>query len=641
MTPEQAREQMVVEQIAGRALTNPRILKAMRRVPRHRFVGEAERAHAYDDEPLPIAEGQTISQPYIVALMTEAARLRPTDRVLEVGTGSGYAAAVLSELTGEVFTIERREVLAAAARTILTELGYDRVHVRSGDGTLGWPDEAPFDAIVVAAGGPEAPGALLEQLKVEGRLVIPIGPEDEQRLVRITRTGVGCYDEEDLGAVRFVPLVGAQGWPSPSPHALCRLIAECLEPMEDLEQVALAPLLDRIGDAELVLLGEASHGTSEFYRMRARITRELIERRGFTVVALEADWPDAAQLDRAARHLPPTPDAVPPFQRFPAWMWRNLETERLMAWLAEHNAALPLERRVRVCGLDLYSMHASIAAVIDCLERIDPAAARQARARYACLAPFLREPADYGLRVRNGHAACEEEVLAVLAELHARRTAALARLDEALFDAVQNARLIANAERYYRAMYSCSTTSWNLRDTHMFETLEALRSFLPGARIVVWAHNSHVGDAGATEMGAAGEHNVGQLCRRAHGDRAYAIGFGTDHGVVAAAAEWGASMRFVPIRPAHQDSYERVFARTGTPAFLLALRHPRRDELREELSTHRLERAIGVIYRPETELQSHYFEAELPRQFDEYVWFGETGPTHPLDLDADARRLAG
>jgi len=332
---------MVAHQIAGRGVRDRAVLAAMRSVPREAFLPPGMEEFAYQDSPLPIEEGQTISQPYIVALMIEALRPGKGDRVLEIGTGSGYAAAVLSCVVREVYTIERHEALARSAEERFLRLGYRNIHVLVGDGTLGWPAEAPFDAIVATAGGLEAPPALLAQLKTGGRMVIPLGPTPrQQELLRITRSGPERYDREELGRVQFVPLIGAAGWgeseelpaltlaraaPFGGAQPVVSLLHEVVERVDDIETAPIGPLLDRIGDARIVLLGEASHGTSEFYRMRARITRALIEQKGFTVVALEADWPDAARVDRYVRGLPPQASRSPAFARFPTWTWRNAE----------------------------------------------------------------------------------------------------------------------------------------------------------------------------------------------------------------------------------------------------------------------------------------------------------------------------
>jgi protein-L-isoaspartate(D-aspartate) O-methyltransferase len=210
---ETLRQEMVDRQIAARGVRDRRVLEALRTVPREAFLPERLAEFAYDDTPLPIGQEQTISQPYVVALMAEALELNVGDKVLEIGAGSGYAAAVLSRIAREVWTIERHESLAREARERMARLGYSNVHVIHGDGTLGWPEHAPYDAIVVAAGGPEVPQALLDQLASGGRLVIPIGPEPRtQSLVRVRRRPDGTHVREDLGGVRFVPLIGAQGW---------------------------------------------------------------------------------------------------------------------------------------------------------------------------------------------------------------------------------------------------------------------------------------------------------------------------------------------------------------------------------------------------------------------------------------------
>ncbi|MEZ5900641.1 MAG: protein-L-isoaspartate(D-aspartate) O-methyltransferase [Hyphomicrobiaceae bacterium] len=207
------RERMVRIQIAGRGVTDARVLSAMRSVERGNFVPAHEADLAYADRPLPIGAGQTISQPYVVALMVEVMQLEGGEKVLEVGAGSGYAAAVLSRIAHEVFAIERIESLAAMAKANLARGGYGNVHVRHSDGTRGWPEEAPFDAILVSAGAPALPDALKGQLTIGGRLVIPVGDEPHrQTLIRLTRTGPEAYLQENLGEVRFVPLIGAQGW---------------------------------------------------------------------------------------------------------------------------------------------------------------------------------------------------------------------------------------------------------------------------------------------------------------------------------------------------------------------------------------------------------------------------------------------
>lgn len=230
----------------------------------------------------------------------------------------------------------------------------------------------------------------------------------------------------------------------------------------------------RYGGARVVLLGEATHGTSEFYQARAAITRELIEKHGFSIVAVEADWPDAARIDRYARHRVAHPFPEEAFTRFPVWMWRNREVMNFVEWLREFNEGMAPERRVSFNGLDVYSLAASIGTVINYLDRVDPNAAVAARRRYACLTPWQMEPADYGRAVLEGRQkSCEDEATAQLVVLLSKRLEYIEEDGEAFFDAAQNARIVRAAEQYYRMMYRGARESWNLRDRHMFSTLQA------------------------------------------------------------------------------------------------------------------------------------------------------------------------
>jgi protein-L-isoaspartate(D-aspartate) O-methyltransferase len=648
---ERQRERMVARDIAARGVRDALVLAAMRKVPRELFLPGKLREFAYEDSPLPIAGEQTISQPYIVGFMAEALLLEGGEKVLEIGAGSGYAAAVLSEIAGDVYTVERLGALAEQAAARLADLGFANVHVLHGDGTKGWPAHAPYDAIVVAAGGPQVPDSLKEQLKIGGRLVIPVGADQRtQELVRVTRISENDYRSEDLADVRFVPLIGQEGWTSaidkqqtkqrraphpasPDEDLLIRNLGDAAEAFGSIEAADLNPLMQRIGSARVVLLGEATHGTSEFYRMRAKITRELIVKKGFCFVAIEADWPDAARVDHYVRHFQYPPSEWTAFARFPTWMWRNIEVRDFVSWLRKHNGTVERSRRVAFHGLDLYSLYDSIRSVLSYLDEVDPESAKVARERYGCLTRWQHDPATYGHAALTGsYPTCEPDVVHALIDLQSKRLAYAEHDGERFLDAEQNARLVANAERYYRIMYYGSRASWNLRDTHMFDTLKNLLAFHgPDSRAVVWAHNSHVGNAGATEMAERGEHNTGQLCRKEFGDAAYLIGFGTHGGTVAAASEWDGAMEVKAIRPALAGSYERLCHATGHGRFMLGLRAGGDLCGPKGLGEERLERAIGVIYRPETELASHYFRANLPQQFDEYIWFDDTRAVTPLD----------
>ena len=406
-----------------------------------------------------------------------------------------------------------------------------------------------------------------------------------------------------------------------------------LEPLPPPQSAAeFGACFDRFGDADVVLLGEATHGTSEFYRARAAITRRLIEKHGFTVVAVEADWPDATRIDGYVRHHSKRPRRGESFVRFPTWMWRNLEVMEFADWLRGYNEGKSRERQASFHGLDVYSLSESMHAVISYLDRVDPAASDRARYRYGCLTPWQAEPARYGQAVVHGGLdACEPNVVQQLKEILAKRLDWIDKDGGAWFDAAQNARIVRAAERYYRVMYQGANESWNLRDRHMFDTLQTVIAHRGvGTKAVVWAHNSHVGNAAATAMGWGGQFNIGELARIAYGDAAVLIGFGTDTGTVAAASDWGADMEIKTVRPARPDSYEHVFRRSGVARSLTEWRSPGKVEVREMLRDSRLERAIGVVYRPETELYSHYFEAVLSEQFDGWVWFEQTSAVTPL-----------
>jgi erythromycin esterase-like protein len=418
------------------------------------------------------------------------------------------------------------------------------------------------------------------------------------------------------------------------PAELVNRLRTAAERLPVPEAPNFADAFDRFGDARIVLLGEATHGTHEFYAARAAITRRLIERHGFNIVAVEGDWPDIAQIDDYVRHNAPRLRRGDPFARFPTWMWRNQEVLAFADWLRSHNASLPQERRATMRGLDVYSMGESIHAVISYLDANDQAGAAEAKGRYGCLLHWQDEPQHYGRAVEYGRLeACEEAVVTQLRDLLEDRMMLIAQDGEAFFDAEQNARIVRSAERYYRAMYRGSAESWNLRDRHMFDTLQRLLAHHEDARAVIWAHNSHIGNASATAMGWRGETNIGELARAGYGDEAVLIGFGADRGTVAAASDWGAGMQVMQVRPARDDSWEAAFRRTGNARSLTDWRGAKRDFLSEALSQTLLERAIGVVYRPQTERMSHYFEAVLADQFDAFVWFEETRAVAPLGVD--------
>lgn len=402
------------------------------------------------------------------------------------------------------------------------------------------------------------------------------------------------------------------------------------------------PLLESIGNARFVLIGEASHGTHEFYQYRADITKWLIQEKGFIAVAVEADFPNADRVDRFVRGISndaTATGALGDFQDFPLWMWRNTDVLNFVTWLRQHNDTLPnYGAKVGFYGMDLYSMYASMEAVLNYLEQVDPDAAQQARYRYSCFDHAGEDSQSYGYAATFGLTSpCEEEAVHQLMELQRRRGEYAQRdgriAEDEFFDAEQNARLVKNAESYYRAMFQKHEDSWNVRDRHMAETLEHLAAHLERQgklpKIVVWAHNSHLGDARATDMKKAGEWNVGQLIRERYGQNAVLIGFTTYSGTVAAASRWGDPPELKSVRPALPDSYEALFHQVKWPQFWLDLRQE--NAATRGLQKPRLERAIGVIYSPRTERQSHYFQTQLPAQFDAVIHIDDTRAVKPLD----------
>jgi erythromycin esterase-like protein len=408
-------------------------------------------------------------------------------------------------------------------------------------------------------------------------------------------------------------------------------------------------LLDLVGDRRLVLLGEGSHGTHEFYAARAEISRRLVAEKGFDAVAVEGDWPDSDRVNRYVRLRSrdrSASDALGGFRRFPQWMWRNTDVVRLVDALRAHNEGRGRERPAGFYGLDLYSLHTSIDEVLRYLERVDPEAARRARYRYGCFEHFGEDPQAYGYAASfDLSQSCEDEVVQQLVEL-TRRAPQYAReqageedgegASDDFFSAEMNARLVLDAERYYRSMFRGRVSSWNLRDTHMADTLDALVAHLRrqgrDGKVVVWAHNSHLGDARATEMGRGGELNLGQLARERHPNDVLLVGFTTHTGSVTAAHDWGDPAERMRVNPSLPGSVERALHDTQIPRCVVPLRgSAAADEARAALDEPLLERAIGVIYRPRTERLSHYFHAQVGRQFDCLYHFDRSRAVEPLE----------
>lgn len=407
------------------------------------------------------------------------------------------------------------------------------------------------------------------------------------------------------------------------------------------------PIIEAARGKDFVMIGEASHGTHEFYRTRNEISMRLIDELGFDAIAVEADWPDAYAVNRFVCNSQPPTEAMASlkhFERFPNWMWANSDVLHFIRWLTEFNKLAISRKRVArpvgFYGLDLYSMGSSAHAVVDYLDQHDPTAAERARDRYSCLAGFIHQPQLYGRAAEFGLTkSCESEILAQLTEMREKAYRFMTKSGivdgEEHFCAEQNAKLVHDAEIYYRSMFRSDASAWNLRDQHMYETLEELKEHLSRqlnreARIIVWAHNSHIGNAAATQMSQRGEYNIGQLVRESHEQRSLLIGFSTCQGTVTAASDWDGPTERKRVQPPFEGSYERLFHQVTHKQFMLDLRAE--NEMTDLLEEPRLQRAIGVIYRPRTERESHYLFSCLPEQFDFLLHFDETSALEPLDI---------
>ncbi|HXF65011.1 MAG TPA: erythromycin esterase family protein [Caldilineaceae bacterium] len=401
----------------------------------------------------------------------------------------------------------------------------------------------------------------------------------------------------------------------------------------------LDPLLDAIGDARYVLLGEASHGTSEYYSWRARLSQRLIREKGFSFIGVEGDWPACYEINRYVKSYPHTDQeathALAAFTRWPTWMWANWEIVALAEWLRRHNAGQVLERQVGFYGLDVYSLQESMTSVIEYLRAHVPEAVATAARAYQCFEPYGEDVEAYAFSTAFVPDSCEDEVVELLMQVRSQPPA-YDNDPEAAFNAEQNAWVMVGAERYYRTMLRGNAASWNIRDFHMADTLDRLMEHHgPDAKAIVWEHNTHIGDARATDMAGAGMVNVGQLVRERHeAEGVFLVGFGSHQGTVIAGSAWGAPMRRMKVPPAEEGSWESVLHRAGRRDKLLLM-----DELRDfqPAQTPRGHRAIGVVYHPQREA-GNYVPTVLTERYDAFLYLDETRALHPLHDETGSTR---
>ncbi len=431
-------------------------------------------------------------------------------------------------------------------------------------------------------------------------------------------------------------------------------LASAAVPLADGE-AAYTRLLERIGGTRFVLLGTATHGTQQLAEERARITRRLLVEKGFDAVAVEGGWPEAHRVQRFIQGVGSdrTPEeALASFARFPRWLCQSTVVRDFVAWARR---TVP---RIGFYGLDLYGMHASIEAVLRSLEPLDPDAAARARSRYACFERFGPDASTYALASAAGAPSCADAVTQQVLEMQRRLEAAERshREGEAVdaseletsFQIDMNARLVRHAERYYRSMLGDPVVAWNLRERHMADMLASIVQHLNHrlgrlSKIVVWTHLLHAGDARATELGKARRISFGQLLRERYDRDAFAIGLTTYEGTVTAATEWGEEPACIPLFPAVAGSHERLLHETGERigAGDFVLLPDENGRLHHALVHERLERAIGVVYRPDASERTGWLRARLADQLDAVVHLDRTTALEPLEPAAPVEQPHG
>jgi erythromycin esterase-like protein len=392
-------------------------------------------------------------------------------------------------------------------------------------------------------------------------------------------------------------------------------------------------LLREIGDARVVLLGEASHGTSEYYTWRAAISKRLIQEKGFDFISIEGEWADSYRVNEYIKGgLNDSAAAVAlleQYNRWPTWMWGNYEVASLVTWLNEHNQSKPAASKVGFFGLDVYCLWESMTELMPYVQD-DPLLVKAAKNVHACFQPYSADPLLYAQALANADANCRAETNRLWKEIQKRSKAEGAVQSEVQFVAEQNALVALNGERYYRTAVSSSSEAWNIRDRHMALTLKRLLDFHgPDSKAIVWQHNTHAGDARYTDMAKNGEVNVGQLARKEYGeDNVFIVGFGSYTGSVIAAGGWGAPMKPIQSPPAVQGSWEQILHQLS-PANKLILSKDIREE--KHLKRPLGHRAIGVVYTPELEHLGNYVPSVIPKRYDAFLYIDSTHALHPIE----------
>ncbi|MFJ7825688.1 erythromycin esterase family protein [Psychrobacillus sp. NPDC096623] len=398
----------------------------------------------------------------------------------------------------------------------------------------------------------------------------------------------------------------------------------------------LTPVLKAIGDAKIVLLGEASHGTSEFYKVRAELSKRLIEEKGFTLIAVEGDWPSTQRVNRFIKGYDKDADTednkqrlLNAFERWPTWMWANEEISELVKWLEKYNNQMEDNNKIGFYGIDVYSLWESLDEVVSYLRKTNPEGTDMIFAKKAisCFEPFNRHPETYAFSSIHISDACVEEVVTLVASI---------RKNEKQYDDGQeedlnlkiNALVAQNAEEYYRAMVRSDELSWNVRDEHMVEAINEIMDYHgKDAKIIIWAHNTHIGDASATDMKEEGMTNVGEILRLQNkAANVFSVGFGTHSGEVIAADEWGTTPKKMTVPPAKKGSWEDMLHSIEASDKILLFDEENRLYF-NDLVGHR---AIGVVYNPEFEAYGNYVPSKIGSRYDAFIYIDKTNALTPV-----------
>lgn len=393
-------------------------------------------------------------------------------------------------------------------------------------------------------------------------------------------------------------------------------------------------------DAKFVLLGESTHGTSEFYTWRAKLSKYLIQEKGFRLIAVEGDWPDCYRVNRYVKGYIDSGESayevLHAFKRWPTWLWANWEMVAFIEWLREFNTDKPENEKVGFYGLDVYSLWESLDEVLQFLKSTDNEGYELAKDVYRCFMPYGKDADEYAYGVNYFNESCRDESLKLLVNLRSKVNH-FGDDYEAAFNAEQNALVIKNAETYYRTMIGPGPLSWNIRDTHMVETLERLQRFHgPKSKAIVWEHNTHIGDARATDMKDAGMKNVGQLLReRSSENEVFIVGFGTYEGKVIAGKDWGEPMEEMDVPKAMRGSWEEIF-HTELEGKDVMITNMEKNKFFYNKRGHR---AIGVVYEPEFETMGNYVPTILGKRYDAFIHLDRTTALHPLHIKPDSKEI--